>query len=433
MKHISILFNLIVLALALTLSPGVYAKDASTKEKPYDDDEGYGAPGESSAQLEEDNKDKYPLIRMPILDQATEDLRAWKSQLYKDTGLQFGIAYTSMMQEVVEPDINANTAGSGILRFTGKWELVDRGGKNPGAFVFSLDHRHDYGDTAPASLGGGFGYLSQTAMLFNDSKDIIGDVKWTQALFDGNGGMVIGRYDPNDYHNVLGYASPWTGFSNLDNLINMSIAAPDWSWGVGIGGWLNDSYYVLGGVNDANGVATDDLEFFEEGTDELYKYAEFGWSPTRNDRYFKNFHVTLWQVDERKVKGADSDSYGVVFGFNWTWNMEWMIFSQLGFSDADSANDVQLYEQEVNIGFIKYFEDRSDLFGMAINHGKIIEPLYDVGFAANEYTTTFETFYRFQLAETVQITPNFQYIIDPHTNAEDDSAFVASVRFRITL
>ena len=433
MKNISSLMQASAITLALLASPTAFSTDASTKEKPYDADEGFGAPGESGHQLEEDNKDKYPLIRMPILDQATEDLRAWKSEIYKETGFQFGLAYTSMVQEVLEPDIPADTAGAGILRFTGKWELTDRGGKNPGSFVFSLDHRHDYGDTAPSAVGGGFGYLSQTAMLFNDNKDIIGDLKWTQTLFDGEGGMVIGRYDPSDYHNVLGYASPWTGFSNLDNLINMSIAVPDWSWGVGIGAWLSESYYVLGGINDANGAATDDLEFFEEGTDELYKYAEFGWSPTKNERYFKNFHVTLWQVDERKVKGEDSDSYGVVLGFNWTWNLEWMLFAQLGFSDADSANDVQLYEQEAKLGFIKYFEERSDLFGMAVNHGKIIEPLYDVGFATNEYTTTFETFYRFQLAETVQITPNLQYIMDPHTNADGDDAVVASIRFRITL
>ncbi|KGJ95652.1 carbohydrate porin [Thalassotalea sp. ND16A] len=65
-------------------------------------------------------------------------------------------------------------------------------------------------------------------------------------------------------------------------------------------------------------------------------------------------------------------------------------------------------------------------------HGKIIEPLYDLG-GFNEYTTTIETFYRIQLAENLAITPNLQYIIDPHNNTNVDSATIAGVRIRFTL
>ncbi len=412
------------------------AKVESTRKNPfkkshYDADEGFGSPDETGHQLEEDNKDKFPIFRFPIADALTEDWDAWKARLYDDTGFQFGIAYTAFAQKIIDPDVNTDNARSGLLRASIKWELVNRGSKNVGALVMSFDDRHKYGDIPPAQLGGSIGYLSQTGMLYNDAGSLIGDLKWTQALNDGKAGMVIGRYDPSDYHDVLGFSSPWTGFSNLDSLINMSIAVPDWSWGVAAGFWLSDEYYVLGGVNDANGTATDDLEFFDYGS-ELYKFAEVGWSPSREQRYFNNFHLMLWHVDEREIKGPDSDSQGMVVGYNWTWDMEWMVFAKLGLSDADSTNDVQLYEQHLSAGVIKYFDARSDLVGLSISHGKIIEPLYDLG-GFNEYTTTIETFYRIQLAENIAITPNLQYIIDPHNNTDIDSATIAGVRVRFTL
>ena len=75
--------------------------------------------------------------------------------------------------------------------------------------------------------------------------------------------MIVGRYDPNDYQNVLGYVNPWTIFSNLAINLDASVALPDSSWGIGAGHWLNDTWYVLGSINDANGAGSDDLEFFK--------------------------------------------------------------------------------------------------------------------------------------------------------------------------
>ena len=42
-------------------------------------------------------------------------------------------------------------------------------------------------------------------------------------------------------------------FSNLVSSLDVSVALPDSSWGVGAGHWFNDNVYVLGAINDANG------------------------------------------------------------------------------------------------------------------------------------------------------------------------------------
>ena len=131
--------------------------------------------------------------------------------------------------------------------------------------------------------------IGVTGTLFNDAETILGNLYYQQQLGeDDRGGFIAGRFDPSDFMDVLGYANPWTTFSNVAILLNPSIAFPDWSWGAGGGGWLNDQWYVLGSVNDANGTITD--ESFFDGGSEFFSQAEVGWSPSRAERYFTNVH-----------------------------------------------------------------------------------------------------------------------------------------------
>lgn len=399
----------------------------------YVADEGFGGPAETTHQLQDDDKEKSPIFRVPAIDDSVKGIKDWKHEVYEDTGLQFGLDYSILYQNLSDttPGADHDSASSGIARFYGKWEFINKGQTNSGSLVFKVDDRHELGDTTPSELGGNAGYLSQTGMLFSDKGTVLVDFNYQQYFNEGNTAIVIGKFDPNDFFNVLGYAVPWTAFSNLDSLLSMSIALPDNSYGVAVGHWFNDSVYINAAVNDANAtVDTDDP--FEEGLDELYKTVEVGYSPTRGERYFKNIHVTLWQMDEKTAYGEDNTyqdgAEGIVIGANYTWDLEWMVFAKLGFSSVDSAAVPQLYERDVTVGFIKYFAQRSDLLGMSLSHGQIPD---EFG-TPNDAQTTFEAFYRIQLAQNMAITPNVQYLIDPALNTEDD-ILVTGIRFRITL
>ncbi|WP_068545442.1 carbohydrate porin [Thalassotalea crassostreae] len=440
------LMKMFVLSSALVLSPNVFAeemaKEGTEKSKSkvkYDSDEGFGGPAETGHQLEDDDKDKYPIFRIKGLDDSVKGVKDWKHDIYEDTGLQFGLDYSVLYQSLSDttPGAAYDSAASGIARFYGKWELVNKGTANKGSLVFKVDHRHELGDTTPSELGGNAGYLSQTGMLFSDKGGVLVDLNWQQYFNDGNTAIVVGKFDPNDYFDVLGYAIPWTAFSNLDTLLNMSIALPDNSYGVAIGHWFSDTIYVQAAVNDANGsVDTDDP--FEEGFDELYKTVEFGYSPSRGERYFKNIHVTLWQMDDRTAYGeydeSDDGAEGIVIGANYTWDLEHMVFAKVGVSDVDEIKHdiVQLYQEFVTVGYMKYFQQRSDLFGISMSHGNIVDEIIDFGFAQNESQSTIESFYRMQLAQNFAVTANIQYLIDPANNTEDD-VLVTGIRFRMTL
>ena len=192
-----------------------------------------------------------------------------------------------------------------------------------------MDNRHRIGnDSTPSELGGQSGYLSQTGMLFSHKHTVLVDFNWQQKFNEGQSALIIGRYDPNDYMDALGYVNPFTAFSNLDILLDMSIALPDNSWGIGGGHWFNESVYILGGLNDANGTV-DTLQFFDGGS-EFFKYVELGWSPSQGERYFKNINVTLWEMDDRSAYGenntSNDGSYGIALAANWIWDHEWVKF-----------------------------------------------------------------------------------------------------------
>lgn len=224
---------------------------------------------------------------------------------------------------------------------------------------------------------------------------------------------------PQRLHERLGYANPWTSFQNLAILLEPTLAFPDSSWGIGAGTWFNEQWWALATANDANGLATDDLEFFTGGS-EFFTQASFGWSPSKDERYLKSFNSTIWHVDEREDAGIEQ-AEGIGLSFNWTWDQRWMMFLRAGLSDGTAP----IYNRSVSAGFIRHFAYRSDLIGLGINRG---DPPDD----SLREQITIEAFYRFQLAQNLAITPSVQLLMDPALNPEHDEVWVTGLRLRFT-
>ena len=407
-----------LLCLLFTCSP-VLAEESTTGKADFKKEQrGFSGPGSTSKQLAEDDEIKSPALILESFDKALEPWFNWKSQLNTNVGLQLGVAYTSLFQSASDvPNGAEDTASSGIFRVSGRWNLLNAESGNTGNMVFSVDHRHAYGAIAPADLGFAAGYLGIPGTLFNDTKTLLGDLNWQYSFNDGQSGLVMGRYDPNDFLDVLGYANPWTSFQNLAILFNASIALPDWGTGIGVGHWFNDQWYGLASISDANGVATETKLFHDTG--ELYKTAEFGWSPSRGERYFTNIHVTIWDADERVDAGVPQ-SDGFTLSANWTFNQKLMLFTKYGSSNGAAP----LYNKSFTAGLIYYITKRTDLFGLAMNWG---EPV-----GSNKDQVTTEMFYRLQLAQNLAITPSVQLVSDPAANPDEDEILFAGVRVRFS-
>jgi len=419
--------NHLLILVAICYLPNAFATDSTPSQKThksdYDNEEGFAAPGSTVRQLEEDDEEKTPVLRWQFFDDALQPWFDKKKEVNEETGLQYSIAYTATVQKASDSLTDEDVGASGVLRFSGKWELYNRGKKNKGSLVFSVDHRAPFNDVAAADLSGQIGYIGPTATIFGDTGTVLVDFNWQQFLNDGNTGILVGRYDPMDYMNVLGYANPWTAFQNINVLLESSVAYPDLGLGAGIGHWFNQNWYALGGFNDANG-RIDETEVYGNGS-EFFKFAEVGWSPSRDERYFSNLHLTVWDVDEREEDAIDG-AHGVALAANWTWDQTYMLFGKIGWSDADAPNDPQIYENSYTFGGIYYFANYSDLAGAAINYGELAADGLDS-------QTTAEIFYRVQLARNLAITPSIQLLKDPGLNDEDDSITLYGLRLRLTL
>ncbi len=389
---------------------------------------GYAKPGAALAgptavqsQLEEDDRLTEPIRRFPALDRVFQSWFDFKSRINEDYGFQFGINYNILYQGLSSPLNEPSDAAVGVLRAYGNWAMLGRNSGNTGSLVWNVDQRHRLGtQLAPAGLAGQAGYIGVTGTLFSDAELVLVDFNWQQLVNNGNSGLIIGRFDPNDYLGILGYANPWTAFSNLAVLFNPSVAFPDNSWGVGGGHWFNDQWYLKGSVNDANGVVTD-IAPFQSGA-EFFSWGEVGWSPTKNERYTRNVNVAIWHVDPREdlqIDGAE----GVTLAANWTTrNNHWMGFFRAGWSQGTAP----IYNQTATGGVLHKIRSNADLIGIAVNWGSPPD-------STLRDQTTAEIFYRLQFAENVAITPSLQMLYHPSLAPERDISWVFGLRIRVTL
>jgi porin len=387
----------------------------TTKRPPF------GGPNSPAGELEEADRVRDPAFRFPRIDAAFKPWNDWKTRADDEHGFQISAHYSTMYQGLSDAVPGGDDASSsGVLRATMKWAPKGTDSTNAGSLNVILDHRHAFRDTAPADLAGQAGYIGVTSLFYSDIKFAVIDLNWHQPLNGGRSGLIVGRYDPNDYMNVLGYVNPWTIFSNLAVTLDTSVALPDSSWGIGGGHWINDQWYVLGGINDANGLGSDDLEFFDGGA-EFFKFAHVGWSPSKDERYFRNVHVMTWHVDQREKAGIPSAN-GVTVAANWTFDDRWMPFARLGFSSGAAP----IYNESATLGLIRKFMFRSDLVGIAANWGSPPDDTLSD-------QTTIEAFWRFQFSQGFAITPSVQLLLDPALNPDNDSVWVWGLRFRFAL
>jgi len=423
----------IVSACAILLCASVVAENGDAKS-PQDassdvprqvgyrtSDAGFSGPSSVQSQLDEDDILKNPVLRFPNIDRSFQPWQDTKKRFNDKYDIQFGFDYNVLSQSISDSLSGEDNAAVGILRSYGLWDLTRKNDQDWGRISWKVDHRHKlFTDSAPADLAGQAGYIGVTGTLFSATNLVLVDLNWQQSFNDGRSGLIAGRFDPSDYMGVLGYANPWTAFSNLAVLLNPSVAFPDASVGIGGGHRLTDQWYVKGSINDANGVVTE-LDAFDGGA-EFFTWGEIGWTPAPDQQYLTNVHMVAWHVDEREDAGIGS-ARGIMIGANKTTaDQRWMGFVRAGWSNGDAP----IYEETYTVGVLRKFRRNSDLFGIALNWG-------DPPDSSLSSQVTGEVFYRVQFAENLAITPSLQLLKDPALNPDDDTILVWGFRVRLTL
>lgn len=381
---------------------------------------GIGGPNTAGAQLKENAVRRETPSRLPTMDKLLDRIQNPLLELKEKYGLQIGADYNALYQYSDRTLTGEQQASSGSVRVLGKWQLLGRDTGNPGSLSFILENRHGlWTETTPADLGGETGYLGVTGLTFSDSGSSLTTLYWEQALAKSRAGFVLGRIDPTDYTDILGYANQRATFVNLSSTVNPTIAFPDPGFGFGAGGFITNQIFALGVISDANGSLTD-VEFYDGGS-EFYTYGEIGWTPARKERYTTNVHLGAWHVDKRE-EAEVPESHGVVLSANKLMGDNLMPFIRAGWSDGQAP----LFNRAVSGGLIRYFSRYKDLAGISAAWN---DPADDI--LEDQYT--FEVFYRLQVWNDFAITADTQLILDPALNPDENQIWVFGLRARLTL
>ena len=383
----------------------------------------FGGPDAVGNQIEEDARPKPSLIEEHL----TEPWFNWKNELKEEYGLSFGVDYTSIF-------LNSNHAGSsgddnassGMVRFYGSWDLVNRHSDNVGSFVWKLEHRHRYADIPPQGFGFDQGYVGLIAPPFSNEGGRLTNFYWRQELNNGKTTIVAGLLDATDYVDVFALASPWTGFMNLNfSTGSSSVFLPnDAALGIAAATMLTDQLYIIGNVSNAYTDPTEPFKtvdnFFQDN--EYFTTVELGWTEKQDLIYLENAHITLWHVDESEEAGTVEGS-GVALQYITSFDNGFMPFIRAAMADEAAL----LLKKSVSVGFGYQGFLKQDQLGVAYNWGEPNDDNFGDGLDDQH---TVEVFYRFQLAKQIAITPDIQYIKNPALNPTKDDLFILGLRVR---
>ena len=183
--------------------------------------------------------------------------------------------------------------------------------------------------------------------------------------------------------------------------------------------WARNGF-VIGGITDMESDPTDPLEGFNTVSDEsnFFKSLEIGWTPSMDQIYVDNVHISFWHADESLMQGTAKGqglniSVSKMFG-------QWLPFIRGGFSEDAGT----LTESSISTGFAYYGLGReTNNLGVAINWADIDE--------SDDDQVTLETFYFMKLAKFLEITPDIQLIKNPALNPNEDGITIYGLRARL--
>jgi porin len=391
---------------------------ADTSFSGYKNTDDMGGPKSVGAQLEVDNQQKVFYFRIPI--RVMKPWYDWKAQLNKNLGLQLGINYTTLFISASAgiDSSSRKTASSGILDIQLGWNLVGReSGKNKGTLFLKINSRHAYGDFTPPMFHGIFesGYYGLPGVGYNDYTTRVLELNWQQSLLDDKLNFVIGKVDPTNYFNFHGIVVPWQHFMGYGASLSGTVNWPNQGTGLIASYKFTDQIYAMAGVTDVYGDLLEDNQFLHFGDNffdgNFFKAVEVGYVPSMPERYFRKISVTYWHTNSYKSAGGSeiSSGEGLAVSAHWFFEERFVPYVRFAFS----------------IGHGLRFRTH-DILGIGLSWAET-----NIPDAKSQYTA--EVFYRFNLTAHLEITPDFQYIINPTFNANESSLVYWGIRGRITL
>lgn len=400
----------------------IYGAATGAAASELDAGPGFGGPDATEKTIARDRAPKNAIIEADPL----ESWNNWKQQLTEERGISFSVDYSAAL--LTGDGFTRDDASSGMVRFYGAWDLVNKGASNSGAFIWKIEHRHGYTTPPPSGFAlGELGYIGLQLPPFSDQEFRTTNLYWRQRFDEGRTTMIAGFLDATDYLDIYALTSPWLHFMNFAfSTGSATIALPnDGALGIAVGSMVTDNVYLIGGLTDTNSDPTDVFEGFDTffSENEFFKSLELGWTTSHSRLVLDNYHVSFWHKDEQDMLTVP-DGWGVNFSFTRYVNDRWLPFVRGGWAEDGGS----LLEKSLSVGIGFQPNPGVDLVGFGLNWGKPNPDTFVPGLT-DQYAA--ELFYRFNLGQAIAITADLQYLKDPALNPSESSIIVGGIRARL--
>lgn len=369
--------------------------------------------------LEQSRPDEQFITRDFLHELLTFDDQPWKDKMTARTGLELAFSFRNLAFGLSNVP-GGNFAASAEAKLVGRWTLLDRDGANPGALKFSIDQRFRYTDRSVEDLGDALGLLFGPADGYGVRPLAIRQLYWAQSLLDGGLRLRIGKIDPGSFFNTNAFSDSSVFFLNQAFATNVAQIFPDQGLGAHLRINPSRTWYVLGGIQDANALSSEaGFSTIKEG--QFFGALEVGWTPAFAQLGAGAYRLTLWGNEEATLRDTPS-GYGLGLSADQDLSPNWSVFGLASYRQG-SGTPVRAV---VSGGLVqRQVPGRpGDSWGTGLG----------VGFPTKNapgQEWAWEIFYRLQVTPLFDISPDFQTIFQPGGRRDPQWAVGGGLRARL--
>ena len=364
-----------------------------------------------------------------------------------DSGIELGLSATQIYQQNVRGGISTHRrAGrySGSYDFELSADLQKLLGFESGSLLLHLEG--GWPDTEGidgVSVGSAFGVSADA--IGNRTMDIK-QLFYEGLIFDDKLTLMIGKIDFTGVFDCSAYADcECTQFLNGAFVDNPTIPFPEYSLGAVLTYALTDSWYVMGGIADAeaDGRETGFNTTFD-GDDYFLYIFETGVTPQLDSEKGPlqgAYRVGFWADPRPKAHSDTTNTYRNDVGF-------YLSFDQMLAKENSDPEDSQGLGTFFRYGYADgKRNDLTNFWSLGFQYQGLLEGRDDdvlgVGFAqgffsdkasltyTDDYENALELYYSAALTPWLNISPSIQYIINPGGDETAGDAVVLGVRLQM--
>jgi porin len=331
-------------------------------------------------------------------------------------GLTFDAYYTFWYQHATDTLRSTDDLLNSRLDAGARWEVLDDPAWGKGHFELLLRAGSVLGHDGDTRLAANTGSIFAGNAGFSPPVSV-NILSWTQRFFDERASVVVGKIHPNQYVNSSPVANDESlQFSSVafdgNNMPFIRTYAP----GAVLEIQPSDGFYLRGLIVDTVAGAETSLSSVSEGQFGLA--GEFGLTPKIENWGQGHYRVGVWRSEDPR---DPDDGYGIYLNFDQEIFPDVLPYFQYGYGDPSTTSVEHLLAG--GIGFLRPFNRHGDMFGFAVAWG-------DPSARSTQSETIVETFYRLQVTDAVQLSPDLQLVFNPANNSRDDFIAVLGARLR---